>query len=224
LKQRDYGVKGLAERLATCGVEAGELVGADRGTLRWIPGVEVFARKVYPQRHRGFFGEFARQEEGALGKIGLWPRQWATATLFAHSAKGFHIHPPHIPEGIEATEWFKKLYGGENENYELRPYDREQWDVMFFAHGAAEMVLVDERAGMERRVMRMMVEGDDRRGANNVGVVIPAGVAHALRTEGSGDVIMVYGTSTTFEGAFEGRIASEVESAPLPKEWEGYLK
>jgi len=49
-------------------------------------------------------------------------------------------------------------------------------------------------------------------------------VAHALRTEGSGDVIMVYGTSTTFEGAFEGRIASEVESAPLPKEWEGYLK
>jgi dTDP-4-dehydrorhamnose 3,5-epimerase-like enzyme len=223
LKQRDYEVKGLGERLATCGVEAGELVAADRAALGWIPGVEIFARRVFPQRHRGFFGEFARSGEGVLGKIGLWPRQWATATLYANTAKGFHIHPPHIPDGVAAVDWFKKLYAEGGGNFEMRPYDKEQWDVMFLVHGTAEMVLVDERAGMERRIMRLTADGDDRRGPNNVGIVIPAGVAHALRTEGSEDVIMVYGTSTTFEAAFEGRIASEVESAPLPEEWRGYL-
>ena len=83
--------------------------------------------------------------------------------------------------------------------------------------------LADERAGLPRRVMRFVVEGDDRRGANNAGVVIPAGVAHALRVEGSVDAIMVYGTSTQFDPAFEGRIADGVEKAPLPPEWENYL-
>jgi deoxycytidine triphosphate deaminase len=48
-------------------------------------------------------------------------------------------------------------------------------------------------------------------------------VAHALRAEGLRDVIMVYGTSTSFDPGFEGRIASEVESAPLPEEWERYV-
>ncbi len=84
------------------------------------------------------------------------------------------------------------------------------------------MLLVDERAGLERRVMRMIIEGDDMRGRNNVGIVIPPGVAHALRAEGARDVIMVYGTSTSFDPAFEGRIASGVESAPLPEEWKSY--
>lgn len=224
LKQRDYQQRSLAERLSSTGVEAGELVGADRLHLEWIPGVEVFARRVFPQRHRGFFGEFARKGEGELGRIGLWPRQWATATMYAGTAKGFHVHPPCIPEGMGAAEWFAKLYGEIPENFELRPYEKEQWDVMFFVQGTAEMLLVDERAGMERRVMRVLADGDDHRGPNNVGIVIPAGVAHALRAEGARDVIMVYGTSTSFDPAFEGRIASDVESAPLPEEWQKYLE
>jgi hypothetical protein len=37
-------------------------------------------------------------------------------------------------------------------------------------------------------------------------------------------VIMVYGTSTTFHPEFEGRMGSEVESAPLPKPWRKFLK
>jgi len=222
LSQRDYQQKSLAERLATVGVEAGELVGVDRAALAWIPGVEIFARRIYPQRHRGFFGEFARRGEGDLGRIGLWPRQWATATMYANTAKGFHIHPPSIPEGVEAADWFAKLFRDMPENYQLRPYDREQWDVMFFVQGTVEMLLVDERAGMDRRVMRLLADGDDQRGRNNVGIVIPAGVAHALRAEGARDVIMVYGTSTSFEPSFEGRIAAGVESAPLPEEWRKY--
>jgi len=223
MKQRDYHQKSLAERLATSGVEAGELVGADRMHLGWIPGVEIFARRVFAQRHRGFFGEFARRGEGELGRIGLWPRQWATATMYANTAKGFHIHPPSIPEEMDPAEWFAKLFGEIPENFELRPYDREQWDVMFFVQGTVEMLLVDERAGMERRVMRLLIDGDDQRGQNNVGIVIPAGVAHALRAEGARDVVMVYGTSTSFDPGFEGRIASEVESAPLPAEWQAYV-
>ncbi len=224
LSQRDYSAPSLAEQLASTGVEAGELIHADRSKSPWIPGVEIFARKVYPQRHRGFFGEFARLDEGPLAKIGLRPRQWATATMFANTAKGFHIHPPSIPDGEEPEKWFQRLYIDELTNCKLRPYDREQWDAMFFVQGTAEMILVDERAGLERRVMRFIAEGDDRRGPNNVGVIIPAGVAHALRVEGSRDLIMVYGTSTVFDAAFEGRIASSVECAPLPPEWERHLR
>jgi dTDP-4-dehydrorhamnose 3,5-epimerase-like enzyme len=143
--------------------------------------------------------------------------------MFANTAKGFHIHPPFIPEGVEPAQWFAKLFRETPEAFELRPYDREQWDAMFFVQGTVEMLLVDERAGMERRVMRLLADGDDQRGPNNVGIVIPAGVAHALRAEGARDVIMVYGTSTSFEPAFEGRIASGVESAPLPEEWSKYV-
>ena len=227
LSQRDYGVKSLAGRLASSGVEVRELLTADRShaeiAAAWIPGVEFFARRVFPQRQRGIFSEFARRDEGLLAKIGLWPAQWATARMFAGTAKGFHIHPPSIPANIDPTAWFKKLFIDEPANYSLRAYDREQWDVMFFIQGNVEMVLVDERAGMPRRVMRFIIEGDDLRGANNAGVVIPPGVAHALRAEGSQDLIMVYGTSTKFEPAFEGRIASDVESAPLPSEWAAYL-
>jgi hypothetical protein len=53
--------------------------------------------------------------------------------------------------------------------------------------------------------------------------VIPAGVAHAVRVEGTEDVIMVYGTSTIFHSEFEGRIASDVENAELPDSWQKFL-
>lgn len=224
LTQRDYSAGSLAERLGTCGAEAGELV-AKRAEVSgaWIPGVELFARRIFAQRHRGFFGEFAREEEGLLGSIGLWPRQWATARMFAGTAKGFHIHPPHIPTGMDAEAWFRRVFVEEPENFAARPYAEEQWDAMFFVQGNIEMLLVDERAGLPRRVMRFIIEGDDRPGPNNVGVVIPAGVAHALRAEGCRDAIMVYGTSTKFDAAREGRIADGVERAPLPEEWQRYL-
>ena len=225
LTQRDYRADTLAGRLATTGVEAGELIAADRGVFAgaWIPGVEIFPRKIYPQRHRGTFGEFARRDEGRLAEIGLWPEQWATARMFANSAKGFLIHPPHLPDGEDPLAWFKRLYVDEPARFDLRPYDREQWDVMFFVQGIVEMLLVDERAGMERRVMRFIVEGDDHRGPHNAGVVIPPGVAHALRAEGSTDAIMVYGTSTKFDPDAEGRIAGAIETAQLPEDWARYL-
>lgn len=224
LTQRDYSKRSLAERLATSGVEAGEVAGkAAELAGAWIPGVEIFARKIFPQRHRGAFGEFARQDEGALAAIGLWPKQWAAARMFAGTAKGFHIHPPHVPEGVDPGAWFHRLFIDEPQNFSHRPYDREQWDAMFFVQGNIEMILVDERAGLERRIMRVLVEGDDCRGANNAGVVIPAGVAHALRVEGSADAIMVYGTTTKFDPEFEGRIADAIERAPLPDEWQRYL-
>lgn len=224
LTQRDYTQKSPAERLATSGIEISEAI-AKRGELTeaWIPGVEIFGRRIFPQRHRGSFGEFARQTDGPLAAIGLWPRQWAAARMFAGTAKGFHIHPPYIPEGTTPEAWFRRLFIEEPKNFALRPYDREQWDAMFFVQGNIEMLLVDERAGLPRRVMRFILEGDDQRGPNNGCVVIPAGVAHAMRVEASRDAIMVYGTSTTFEPTFEGRIADDVERSQLPEGWEKYV-
>ncbi len=224
--QRNYQRASLAQRLGTTGVEAGELLAAERETLacQWIPGVELFARRVYLQEHRGFFSEFARQNEGRLAEIGLWPQQWATATMWAGSAKGFHVHPPYLPaEAASAETWLRRLYVEEAQNYALRPYGQEQWDVMFFVQGSAEMILVDERAGLERTIMRFRIDGDNHRGPNNAAVVIPPGVAHAIRAEGDENVVMVYGTATTFEPQFEGRIESGLEKAPLPREWEEYL-
>jgi dTDP-4-dehydrorhamnose 3,5-epimerase-like enzyme len=185
--------------------------------------VEIFQRKVHHQRHRGLFGEFARKDEALLAQIGLWPKQWAAARMFAQTAKGFHIHPPGIPEGTSAADWHKRLFMNEPANYGLRRYDHEQWDIMFFVQGRLEMILRDVRDGLERRTMRFYIEGDNHPGASNVGVVIPPGVAHALRVEGSEDAIMVYGTSTSFHPEFEGRIACEVESADLPESWERFL-
>jgi len=190
----------------------------------WIPGVEIFARKIHPQRHRGFFGEFVRRDEGILARIGLWPRQWSAARMFPQTAKGFHVHPPNIPEGSAAADWSRRLFVDEPENYSLRRYDAEQWDVMFFLQGRVEMILCDIRAGLPRRVMRFFIDGDNHRSNNNAGVIIPPGVAHAIRAEGAEDVIMVYGTSTTFHPEFEGRIASEVESAELPQSWRKFLE
>jgi dTDP-4-dehydrorhamnose 3,5-epimerase-like enzyme len=227
LRTRDYSASSFARELAETGVEAGRLTGADRTkedvAAAWIPGVEVFRRTIYPQRHRGFFGEFVRQNEGLLERIGLWPRQWSSARMFAQTAKGFHIHPPNVPKDVSPNDWFQRLFVQEPENFSLRPYTEEQWDVMFFIQGRAELLLRDARVGMPGRTMRLFIDGDDHRGANNVGVVIPPGVAHAIRVEGSQDLIMVYGTSTTFRAEFEGRIASEVESAELPASWQGFL-
>jgi dTDP-4-dehydrorhamnose 3,5-epimerase-like enzyme len=227
LLQRNYDAPGVEERIATSGLEGGQVLVAE-GRLReagvWIPGVELFHRVIHPQRQRGMFGEFAREGEGVLGRIGFWPKQWACARMFAGTAKGFHIHPPAIPEGAAPAEWFTKLFPTNEEelDYSLRAYDREQWDVMFVVQGRAEMFLLDERAGQPRRRMRFTIDGDEHRGPNTVGVVIPPGVAHAIRAEGSGDVIMVYGTSTTFRPECEGRIVAGVENAALPPEWEEY--
>ena len=71
--------------------------------------------------------------------------------------------------------------------------------------------------------LTLFIDGDNHQSSNNVGVVVPPGVAHAIRVEGSEDVIMVYGTSTVFHPEFEGRIASEIESAELPEDWQKFL-
>ena len=143
--------------------------------------------------------------------------------MFAQTAKGFHVHPPSVPENESPVNWLRRLFIEEPQNYALRRYDHEQWDVMFFVQGVAEMILRDAREGLPARTMRFFVDGDNHRSANNVGIVVPPGVAHAIRAEGSEDVIMIYGTSTSFHAEFEGRIASEVETAALPPSWERFL-
>ena len=227
LAVRDYGMRSLAERIAEVGVEAGQLTSANRTdpevVQAWIPGVEIFARTIHPQHHRGLFGEFARRDEGTLARIGFWPQQWSAARMFAQTAKGFHIHPPSVPTNAFPNEWFQRLFINEPENFSLRRYEDEQWDVMFFVQGRAEMILREARAGLPPRAMRLFIDGDDHRGPNNAAVVIPPGVAHAVRVEGSEDLIMVYGTSTSFRAEFEGRIGSEVETASLPEPWQRFL-
>jgi dTDP-4-dehydrorhamnose 3,5-epimerase-like enzyme len=227
VNRRDYRVASLAQELSRGGVDASELVAADRSQREireaWIPGVEIFRRKVHPQRHRGLFGEFVRRDEGILAQIGLWPKQWSAARMFSGTAKGFHVHPPSIPEGSDAVDWLRRLYVDEPNNYSVRSYDNEQWDVMFFVQGRVEMILYDIRSGLPRRMMRFFVDGDNHRSDNNVGFIIPPGVAHAVRVEGTEDVVMVYGTSTVFHPEFEGRIASEIETAALPESWQKFL-
>jgi len=225
LQVRNYAAAAVEDRLPTEGLEAGTALASQRVLEEagaWIPGVDLIARHVHPQRHRGLFSELGRAGEGRLGELGLWPKQWAAAKMFAGSAKGFHIHPPCIPAGESPAAWFARLFDG-GKNFALRPYDREQWDVMYFLQGRLDLILCDEREGMPRRRMRLFVEGDDRRGPNTVAVIIPPGVAHALRAEGSEDLLMVYGTSTTFLPEVEGRIASEVETLSMPPEWSDYL-
>ncbi len=227
LSSRDYRAASFTQEFSQRGVDAGELAAADRSQKEikeaWIPGVEIFARKIHPQRHRGLFGEFVRRDEGILAQIGLWPRQWSAARMFSGTAKGFHVHPPCIPENGDAVDWLRRLYIDEPNNYSARSYDKEQWDVMFFIQGRVEIILYDIRVGLPRRVMRFFVDGDNHRSGNNVGVISPPGAAHAIRVEGTEDAIMVYGTSTVFRPEFEGRIASEVENAPLPEAWQKFL-
>jgi dTDP-4-dehydrorhamnose 3,5-epimerase-like enzyme len=225
MTHRNYQTSPLEERLRTSGVTVGELLAADRQALAntWIPGVELIPRKVYRQRHRGYFGEFIRAGQGIPGKLDYWPKQWATARMFAGTCKGFHIHPPYIPDGTDPVDWFRRLYLAPEAAPSERPYDREQWDSMFFIQGNVEMFLVDERAGMERRIMRFLIEGDDSGGGSHAGVLIPPGVAHAIKVEGSTDAIMVYGTTTVFDPEAEGRIADSIERAELPPDWVAYL-
>lgn len=224
LETRDYSVGDLAGRLAGVGVNASEAM-AGRADLdgSWIPGVEIFPRRVFQQKGRGYFSELARLNEGVLSRIGLAPQQWASALMHRDSAKGFHVHPPFVPDGAEPAAWFRELYLDSPEDHSLRPYGKEQWDVMFFLTGICEMLLVDERAGLPRRIMRFTIPGDSRPGLDNAAVVIPPGVAHALRNVGNEDLIMVYGTSTAFIPAWEGRINSAVERFPLPPDWQSYL-
>jgi dTDP-4-dehydrorhamnose 3,5-epimerase-like enzyme len=225
LEMRDYTDDSIARRLASTGVSAADLLTDSPGLCEaWIPGVEVFHRKVFRQKARGHFAELARLHEGTLGRIGLQPAQWAAASLHRDSAKGFHIHPPHVPEGVAPADWFRELFLTEPDNHGRRPYGLEQWDVMFFLTGMCEMILADERDGMPRRIMRFSIAGDDLPGNDNVAVVIPPGVAHALRSIGTTDLIMVYGTSTVFDPASEGRIASSVETMSLPEDWTAYLE
>ena len=228
LTTRDYRATSFAKKFSERGLDGGELLAADRNQRdvkqAWIPGVEVFARKIHAQRHRGLFGEFVRRDEGILGRIGLWPKQWSAARMFANTAKGFHVHPPSVPKDGVAAVWLHRVFVDEPENYSLRRYDDEQWDVMFFLQGRVETILCDIRAGFPRRVMRFFVDGDNHRSDNNIGIVIPPGVAHAIRAEGAEDVVMVYGTTTVFRPEFEGRIASEVESTELPEAWRDFLK
>ena len=227
LTARNYKAGPLAQGIAYSGIDAGELAAADRSRPEvkraWIPGVEIFPRKIHSQRHRGVFGELGRRDEGVLAKIEFWPKQWSAARMFAQSAKGFHVHPPSIPSDTTAEKWLRRLFVRSPDNYSLRRYDDEQWDVMFFLQGTVEMILCDVRAGFSKRIMRFFIEGDNHRSSNNVGVVVPPGVAHAIRVEGAEDVIMVYGTSTIFHPEFEGRIASEVETADLPEAWRKFL-
>ena len=68
--------------------------------------------------------------------------------MFVQTAKGFHIHPPSVPEGTSPNEWFQRLFVIEPENFSLRRYEEEQWDVMFFLQGRAEMILREARAGL----------------------------------------------------------------------------
>ncbi|MBX7208187.1 MAG: hypothetical protein K1X78_07750 [Verrucomicrobiaceae bacterium] len=222
LAMRDYKAGDMQSKLHAGHAEARELTGDALPAGLSIPGVEFFHRRVYQQRHRGQFAEFAREGEGVPGKIGLWPRQWATAVMFAGTSKGFHIHPPFVPDGVEPAAWFRRLFVDEPLNYALRPYAREQWDIMCFIQGQAEMFLIDERAGMPRKKMRFIIEGDDMPGPNNVAVVIPAGVAHAIRCISSKDLVMVYGTSTVFAPENEGRIAHALETPTAPPDWEAY--
>jgi dTDP-4-dehydrorhamnose 3,5-epimerase-like enzyme len=224
LEIRDYSSGDPAVRLCDGGIAASEAV-EHRDMLfeSWIPGVEIIARRVLQQKGRGYFSELARLDQGVLGRIGLAPKQWASALMHRDSAKGFHIHAPHVPPGTPPAEWFRRLYIDQADDFSLRPYGLEQWDVMFFLTGICEIVLVDEREGLPRRIMRLTIMGDDSPGKDNAAVVIPPGVAHALRSIGNRDLIMVYGTSTTFNPDWEGRIASGIENSPLPADWAAYL-
>src|SRR5512133_1281115 len=114
LTERDYKAGCLAQRIAYSGIDASELAAADRSRPEvkraWIPGVEIFPRKIHSQRHRGVFGEFVRRDEGVLAKIGFWPKEWSAARIFAQSAKGFHVHPPCIPADTTAETWLRRLF------------------------------------------------------------------------------------------------------------------
>src|SRR5205807_10257477 len=185
LSMRDYGAASFAGRLATVGVEAGQIITSDRAELGgvWIRGVEIFQRTIHFQRHRGIFGELVRRDEGVLAELKLWPKQWAAARMFANSAKGFHVHPPYIPTGEDPAKWLRAKFSKNAPT--THDYEAEQWDVMFFLQGRLEMILRDVRAGLLPRIMRFFIDGDNHSGEKNVGVVSTLMVYHELRVVGS---------------------------------------
>src|SRR5262249_22050134 len=66
----DYHTASFVQELFGRGLDASQLLAADRSKPEirdaWIPGIEIFARKIHSQRHRGSFGELVRREEGVL--------------------------------------------------------------------------------------------------------------------------------------------------------------
>jgi hypothetical protein len=98
LNTRDYRTASFTQELSQRGLDAGELAAANRSQREikdaWIPGVEIFARKVYPQRHRGLFGEFVRRDEGILARIGLWPNNGQLRECFQELPRAFTCIPP----------------------------------------------------------------------------------------------------------------------------------
>lgn len=225
LATRDYGTREFSSDLSASGVPAGALV-AHRDDLQevWIPGVEVFPRVVHQQSGRGHFSELARLSEGPLHEIGLVPRQWSSSLMYQGSSKGFHIHPPYVPPGQSPGDWFQHLYATCGGGHDERRYELEQWDVIFFLTSRCEVFLVDERDGLPRRKMRFTISGDQYPSDDNVGVVIPPGVSHAFLNLGNEDLMMIYGTSTSFQPKWEGRIESAIENASLDSGWARYFE
>jgi len=224
LRERQYSKPSLIGQISTGGAPISEIMDSESALRKagaWIPGIQLFRRQVYCQAHRGYFSEMGRENEGLFKSLGFWPKQWATARMFAGTAKGFHIHPPHIPKGSEPGEWNRRFL---KQKAPKVFFEKEQWDVMFFLQGRCEFFLVDEREGLPRKVMRFFAGSDANDRQDNTVIAIPPGVAHAMRVEGSTDVLMVYGTSVTFSPAYEGRLASGVEAAELPPEWADYLR
>ncbi|MGA0845003.1 MAG: hypothetical protein ACO3RV_00550, partial [Luteolibacter sp.] len=100
LQTRNYASGDVAGLLTGRGLPASEAL-KHRTELSkvWIPGVEILPRSLHQQSGRGYFSELVRMEEGTLKQIGLTPQQWSAAMMHRDAAKGFHIHPPHIPDG-----------------------------------------------------------------------------------------------------------------------------
>ena len=208
-----------------------ELAAADRyksqkevKVARGFPAWKFFPRKIHSQRHRGVFRRVCPTREGSSGENRILAEAMVGRAHVCTERQGISMCTHRAFRPIATAEkWLRRLLYAGPENYSLRRYDDEQWDVMFFLQGRVEMILCDVRAGFSKRIMRFFIDGDNHRSSNNVGVVVPPGVAHAIRVEGAEDVIMVYGTSTIFHPEFEGRIASEIENAELPESWQKFL-
>ena len=118
----------------------------------WIPGVEIFPRRdlsaAAPRLLRRIRARRAKACSGrsASGRSNGPPRASSPARPKASTFTRRTSPPAPTPEA-----WFRRLFIDEPANYALRPYDREQWDAMFFLQGNVEMILVDERAGLPRR-------------------------------------------------------------------------
>ena len=95
-------------------------------------------------------------------------------------------------------------------------------DVFRAGHGRNDFARSARRAPAANDAF--FIDGDNHRSANNVAVVIPPGVAHAVRVEGLGGCNHGLRTSTPFNPEFEGRIASDVKAAILPESWQRFWR